>query len=239
MIEIRHWYTAAVLYRHETATTIREALEMAVAAGARLDGARLDGARLDGARLDGARLDNASLIGARLVNASLDGARLDGARLDGARLDNASLIGARLDGARLDGARLDGARLVNASLVNASLVNASLVNASLDRASLDGIKADIYEVLKTSPAEVDGLLAALREGRIDGSAYQGDCACLVGTLANVRGCPYNGIPGLGPDAGRPAEVWFMAIRPGHTPENNQVAAITERWIAEWLAGGAS
>jgi hypothetical protein len=214
VIEIRHRYANAVLFRSETASTLRAALEQAVAVGARLDGARLDGARLDGARLDGA---------------SLDGASLDGARLDGASLDGASLVGASLDGARLDGASLDGA-----SLVGASLVGASLVGARLDGAWLDPIGNDLYDILDQQPAEVPGLLAALEEGRIDGSTYDGACACLVGTIANVKGCDYKDLI-VKPDAERSAEIWFLAIHKGDTPKTNPIAAITADWIREWLA----
>jgi hypothetical protein len=40
---------------------------------------------------------------------------------------------------------------------------------------------------------------------------------------------------LEPDPARPAERWFLAIRPGNTPENHAVAKITEGWIREWIA----
>jgi len=151
----------------------------------------------------GARLDGASLVGASLDGASLDGARLDGARLDGARLDGASLDGARLDGARLDGA------------------------------SLRSFKADLWEILAHTPHEAAGLRKALVDGKVNGSTYQGACACLVGTIANVRGCEYTKIPGITPDARRPAEQWFAMIQPKHTPENSLAAKLAVEWIDEW------
>ena len=163
-----------------------------------------------------------------------DRARLDGARLDGARLDRARLDGASLDGASLVGASLDGASLVGASLDGARLVGASLDGARLDRASLVKIRDDFRAVLDRVPAEVLGLLAKLRGGEIDGSCYEGACACLVGTIAIVRGVSYHDLDALRPNAGRPAERWFLALQPGHTPQNHPVAAITEQWIGEWL-----
>jgi uncharacterized protein YjbI with pentapeptide repeats len=212
----------------------RASLDGARLDGASLDGARLVGARLDGARLVGARLDGARLDGASLVGARLDGARLVGARLDGARLDGARLDGVRLDGARLVGARLDGVRLDGASLVGASLVGASLDRASLDRASLDNIRADFRQVLDKAPDEILGLLSAIRGGRVDGSCYEGACACLLGTIANIRHCRHDQLKDLRPDSERLSEKWFLALRPGITPQNNPVAKITERWILEWM-----
>jgi hypothetical protein len=212
-IEIRHWYSNAVIYTTEVEDADLFPVRTAV-----------DRASLIGASLDGASLDGASLVGASLDRASLVGASLDGASLDGARLDRASLDGASLDGA---------------SLVGASLDRASLVGASLDGASLDGIRDDIRSILDAAPNEVTGLLAALVSGTIDGSCYTGQCACLVGTIAKVRGVELDangrGLIGIAPNSARPAECWFMALRPGHTPENHPVAAITHDWIAEWLA----
>lgn len=54
MIEILHRHTNAVVYRSETATTVREAVAQAVAAGANLSGANLSNAYLSGADLGGA-----------------------------------------------------------------------------------------------------------------------------------------------------------------------------------------
>jgi hypothetical protein len=84
--------------------------------------------------------------------------------------------------------------------------------------------------------EVAGLLAALREGRIDGSKYEGECSCLKGTIATVRGCGYRELGGgaLAPDSQSPSELLFAAIAPGGTPAINPVAAIVEGWIVEWM-----
>ena len=79
------------------------------------------------------------------------------------------------------------------------------------------------------------MLAALRAGRVNGRSYEGECACFVGTVANLRGCHYDGMAALKPDPNSPAEKWFLAIRTGDTPETNQVAAITDDWICEFLA----
>jgi hypothetical protein len=55
----------------------------------------------------------------------------------------------------------------------------------------------------------------------------------VGTLANARGCGYRAL-GVTPDADCPAERWFLAIRPGHTPATSPVCALTAQWVQDWL-----
>jgi hypothetical protein len=112
-IEIRHRYSGQVIFTATGATTIAEAVVMAVTAGA----------NLDGANLNGANLYRASLDGANLYRASLNWASLDGANLYRANLYRASLDGANLDGANLNGANLDGASLDGASLYRANLEN--------------------------------------------------------------------------------------------------------------------
>ena len=82
--------------------------------------------------------------------------------------------------------------------------------------------------------EVPGLIAALKEGRVDGSTYSGECACLVGTIANVKKCAYDAIPELRPDSSRPIESLFLAIRKGDTPETNQVSKIAVEWAEEFM-----
>ena len=93
--------------------------------------------------------------------------------------------------------------------------------------------------MTAAPTEVAGLKQALIEGRLDGSAYEGSCACLIGTIANVRHCHYDELvdinPELRPNAYRPAERWFLGIREGQTPENHPIAALTLAWIEQWEA----
>lgn len=72
------------------------------------------------------------------------------------------------------------------------------------------------------------------DGTIDGTVYEGDCACLIGTLAKSRHCLYNQIHGLVPNKDRPAERFFLGIRPGDTPENSQLSALVMAWIDQFL-----
>jgi hypothetical protein len=150
-------------------------------------------------------------------------ANLSGAYLRGANLSDANLSDANLSGANLSGAYLRGA----------SLRGANLSGADLRGADLDVFKNDFWNVLLRAPAEIAGVRAALVEGRVDGSTYSGECACLVGTIGNVRHADYDSLGnGLNPDSGRPAEQWFMSIRKGDTPESNQCSALAVEWLDE-------
>lgn len=124
----------------------------------------------------------------------------------------------------------------DASPVRTALERAVKDGANLEGANLDETKyrEDVHAVLDAAPHEAAELLAALHEGRINGTAYEGECACLVGTIANARGCHYQHLEGLAPNASRPAERWFYWIHEGHTPANSTPARLAAEWIEEWL-----
>lgn len=119
------------------------------------------------------------------------------------------------------------AELLRVAVLEAVSRKTDLRGADLRGADLSPIRDDFFSILNATPAEVAGLRAALMAGRIDGSSYEGDCACLVGTIANIRHCRYDAIPGLAPDSSRPAERFFLAIRRGRTPANSQFAKLEE------------
>jgi Pentapeptide repeats (8 copies) len=166
--------------------------------------------------------------------AKLTDADLTDADLTDADLTDAVLTDANLTGAVLTGAVLTGAVLTGADLTGAKLTDAVLTGAVLTGADLTPIRDDIYAVLSSAPAEVEALRLALAEGRVDGSTYDGDCCCLVGTLANARNCDYHDIEGLKPNSARAAERFFMSIRKGDTPETSQACRIALEWVDGWL-----
>jgi len=176
-----------------------------------------------------------AILAAIASGVSLAGANLWNEDLAGVSLAGADLRGVNLTGANLAGADLTRADLTRAVLTRAVLADANLAGVSLADAFLGDIREDVEDVLSPAHAEVPGVLAALREGRVDGSAYSGKCACLVGTIANLRNEIYDNLSiDLQPDSYRPAERWFLGIRPGDTPENSQIVAITVEWIEQWL-----
>lgn len=196
-----------------------------------LSGRDLRGVELHWADLREANLIRADLRGANLRGTDLSWATMDGAWLEGADLDGATLTGASLVGADLEGASVRRATLREADLTSANVAGANLSGTCLASADLTTIKEDFFRVLSSVPAEVPGLYDAVVRGKIDGSAYSGECACLVGTLAKLRGEDYRL---LAPDPCRPIEVWFLALSPGHTPDTSQVAAITAAWLGEFM-----
>jgi hypothetical protein len=211
--------------------------------GANLRSADLRSANLRGADLRSANLRSADLRSADLVGADLRSANLRSANLVGADLRSANLRSADLRSADLVGADLRSAHLRSANLVGADLRSANLRSADLRSANLVGAetdllleetKKDLFLVLDCAPAEVPALLEKLREGKVDGSVYEGECSCLVGTLATARGCKFNAIPGLAPNGERPAERFFLRITTGHKPEFSHDAALADAWITEWI-----
>ncbi len=181
-----------------------------------------------------ADLTGADLTGADLTGADLTGENLTGANLTGANLTDANLTDANLTRADLTDANLTRADLTRADLTGANLTDANLTDADLTRANLTPIRDDIWAVLSAAPMEADALLLALREGRVDGSQYEGECACLIGTIANARDCNYKDIPVLKPNASRPSERFFLGINQGDTPATNQYSAFAEQCVSEWL-----
>lgn len=123
-----------------------------------------------------------------------------------------------------------------ANLAGADLEGANLTGANLSDEQLRPFKADLWAELSETHAhaEVLGLIAALREGRVDGSKYEGECCCLVGTLANIRGVSFHS---FNPNSDRPSERWFMMIsqgdKAGDATGGGFAAQKAVEWCEEW------
>ena len=148
----------------------------------------------------------------------------------GADLRGADLIGAVLSGAYLSNADLSCADLRGADLSGAVLSGTVLSNADLRNADLRSFKADMWMTLTENPGEVPALIKSLRDGKVDGSQYEGDCACLVGTIANAKGVYYGKLPH---NADNPAERWFMMIRKGDKPGDDSGGGFAAKMALEW------
>jgi hypothetical protein len=115
---------------------------------------------------------------------------------------------------------------------------------------LAAVKEDFLSVVSKLPGEVPYLRLAVIEGRIDGTAYSGECACLKGTLARKavgftlqtasEAMVYLRIA-LGIKCGLPesqAKQFFWHIGEGDTPSTNPYAAVVLDWLDEFLVGVA-
>jgi uncharacterized protein YjbI with pentapeptide repeats len=203
---------------------------------ANLSAADLRAANLRDANLSAANLSAANLSAADLRAANLRDADLRAANLSAANLRAADLRAANLRDANLRAADLRAADLRAANLSAANLRDADLRAANLSAANLQPIKSDFWDVLLRAPGEVRTLRAKVVAGEIDGSCYEAECgmACLVGMIGIIRGCGYNALEGIPPNASRPAERFFLCINPGDTPEKSQHAALAVEWIDEFL-----
>ncbi len=226
--EVRNRWTRAVQFTAEISVT--PGMLPSVKLGLAVRWGKANGADLRGAYLRDADLSGAYLSGADVRDADLSGAYLSGADLRGAYLRDADLSGAYLSGADVRDADLSGADLSGADLRGAYLRGADLSGAYLSGADVRSFKADFWAILHTAQAEIPALILALKEGRVNGSTYEGDCACLVGTIANVRGVSY---ATLETDSNRPAERWFMMINKGDKAGDDSGGGFAAHKAVEW------
>lgn len=111
---------------------------------------------------------------------------------------------------------------------------ADLRSADLRSADLILIKEDFFKRLALAKHEVAGLYDYLIRGKVEGSSYQAECACFVGTIAKVAKENYAHLSsGLLADSNSPTEIWFTGISKGDTPESNPISKITCEWVLEF------
>ncbi len=95
-------------------------------------------------------------------------------------------------------------------------------------------------MLLSAIPEIKFLKQNIIEGKIDGSTYKGECACLSGTLYNgatihngemekklkgsIMGCR---------NSFRPIERFFLGIKKGDTPETSQFSKLALTWLEEF------
>ena len=176
----------------------------------------------------------ANLRSADLRYANLRSADLRYANLSSANLSSADLSSANLRYANLRYANLRSADLSSANLSSADLSSADLRYANLSSADLVAIKEQFFKVAEVSFLEILGLYEALNIGTVDGSQYEGECACLVGTIAKIRKENYRNLSiDLRPASSSLSERWFLGIKKGDIPQSNIISKITCEWIEEF------
>lgn len=184
------------------------------------------------------------LIGADLRGADLRDEDLKETILRDTNLERADLRGADLEEADLTCANLTDADLEEANIIRADLSGAILIRADLTRADLEGtilgetntrsFKHDLWGILIRFKHEIPQLITYIKDGKINGSCYSGNCSCLMGTFAKIKKCDINDDQFSIKDSYSPAEQWFSMIKPGHTPENSFASKMALEWIEEFL-----
>ncbi len=168
-----------------------------------------------------------------LEKAIASGSNLSDCNLSGSDLSDCNLSGCDLSGSNLSGSDLSDCNLSDCNLSGCDLSDCNLSDCNLRGCDLSDFRQDFWDVLLRAPSEITGVRAALTEGRVDGSTYSGECACLIGTIGNIRHQSHDELGnGLSPDSGRPAEQWFMGIKKGDTPETNTQSALAVKWLDE-------
>jgi len=220
-IEIKNRFTGKILFELEKEdNTIKETVLEAIKSSA--------------------DLSSANLLSADLRYADLRYADLSSANLRYANLLSADLRYTDLRSADLRSADLRYADLSSADLRYADLSSADLSSADLRYADLEPIKNDFFAVLLRAIPEIKFLRENIIDGKIDGSAYDGECACLSGTLLNGAKI-HNGPQEKAitdkilscRNSSRPIEMLFLNIEKGDTPETNQVSKIVLEWLDEF------
>lgn len=225
MIEIKNHLTNEVLHTLGVPGSNDKDLSQLLLYNADLRGMDLSETNFTNCTLIGALLNDANLSGTNFTQATMYTANLSGANATDANFTNATLSEVNFTNAKVPGATFTGA----------VLIGTTFKKTNLNEANLRGIKEDLFLVFESTKKEVKGLLSILQEGRIDGQVYEGKCACLIGTIANLRECSFREVGSLAPCAQRPIERWFLGIKIGDTPDLSPIAKITEGWIKEWIA----
>jgi hypothetical protein len=219
-IEIKSWMTGAVLFEYEKEdNTVKDTVEEAVRRSADLSSADLSYADLRYANLRSADLSYADLRYANLRSADLSYANLRSADLSYANLRSADLSYANLRSADLSYADLRSADLSYANLSGIPLKN-------LPETYINLCSRDMLFIFQCLKGELPFLRDKLVKGEVEGTQYEGECACLVGTLGNADGgvekvCSM--IPFYDKGTHNPGEAWFLNIHKGDKPKNNEFA----------------
>jgi uncharacterized protein YjbI with pentapeptide repeats len=254
-IEIKNRWTGALIFGGdfkslkacvEHAVSLQVNLSGSDLRGSNLRDSNLRGSDLRGSNLRGSDLRDSDLRGSNLRDSDLRGSDLRGSDLRdsdlrGSDLRGSDLRGSNLRGSDLSGSDLRGSDLRDSDLSGSNLRGSDLRGSNLRGSDLSDIRNDfLAEVLKL-PNELEFLRQALMAGKVDGTTYKGECACLAGTMAHAKGIQdYDGTPirnGLTfrADTSSPRERFFLAIREGDTPENNSACKIALEWTDEAIA----
>ncbi len=135
-----------------------------------------------------------------------------------------------LEQAVKEDANLEGANLEDANLEDANLRYANLEGANektLPISYINQCSRDMLFVFEHLKSELPYLRDKLVSGHVNGSQYEGECACLIGSLGHgKKDCidkVVESIPYYNKGLHNYCEQWFYQIHSGDTPETNYFA----------------
>jgi uncharacterized protein YjbI with pentapeptide repeats len=211
----------------------------------RFDNSSFYNSRFYNSSFDNSSFYNSSFYNSRFYNSSFDNSSFYNSSFYNSRFYNSSFDNSSFYNSSFYNSRFYNSSFDNSSFYNSSFYNSRFYNSSFDSKTIelarkndqlkmfDSYKADFWMILLIRKHEIAGLKDALIKGMVNGSTYEGACACLVGTFANILHVNYKNVPRLMPDSSRPAERWFYMIKKDDTPENNAIVKLTIEWIEEF------
>lgn len=127
------------------------------------------------------------------------------------------------------------------------------IKGGCPRAFLNEASREMLFIFEHLKPELPALREQLLAGQINGTQYEGECACLIGSLAKgvaIKDDPdtdtteamgdfinqvCESIPYYEKGLHNVSEQWFYQIREGDTPDNNEFAAHALKLIDQVLA----
>jgi uncharacterized protein YjbI with pentapeptide repeats len=186
--------------------------------------------------------DNSTFYNSKFYNSTFDNSKFYNSKFYNSTFDNSTFYNSKFYNSTFDNSTFYNSKFYNSTFDNSKFYNSKFYNSTFDSPSfislkesgaLEPIRCDFFGRMLILKKEVPALRQALVDGKVNGSAYEGECSCFMGTVANARHCKYNAIPELKPDINSDTERWFMAISKGDTPETSPIVKQTVEWIDEF------
>ncbi len=174
---------------------------------------------------------------------SFDGQRFEnrvfaGLRFERCYFTDSQFVGCDFSGGTFIKSGLDFACFENCDFSDCVFDRCDFVASNFNSCSFDRVsfaeEADVrrdFEGLLTGWAdEVPGLIAAFKNGLIDGCGHDGECVDLMATLHRLRGKkykpPFSEVPS-------PADLWLQSIAKGDKPGDPTPAGYAAAKAVQW------
>jgi len=188
---------------------------------------KFDNSQFDNSQFYNSKFDNSQFYNSKFYNSKFYNSKFDNSQFDNSQFDNSQFYNSKFYNSKFDNSQFYNSKFYNSKFDEVSFSN--LKNSG----ALEPIRCDFFGRLLILKSEVGYLKTALQKGRVNGSAYEGECSCFMGTIANAKKCTYKQLVGLKPDSSSDTERWFFSIKKGDTPDNSLFVKQTIEWIEEF------